>query len=246
MILILFIKRIFSPIINIKLTSILNYIVFFKNLIKYYRLGGKARIINFYPCLYDNTDTIKIDSHYLYQNIWAFDKIRNSGINNHMDIGSLSSFVAFLTVLTRVTYVDIRPLKLNTDNYNVIAGSILNLPFKNNSIYSLSCLHVVEHIGLGRYGDKIDPYGSKKACKEIQRILGKNGNLYFSLPIGKPKTFFNAHRIHTVEQILDYFPGLILKNLSVVNDQGIYIKNVEMDGLDNYDYSCGMFHFYKE
>jgi hypothetical protein len=85
----------------------------------------------------------------------------------------------------------------NLDNFISKRGSILLIPYENNSIKSLSCLYVAEHIGLGRYGDPLDPFGTKKAAKELSRVLALDGNLYFSLPIGKPKLYFNAHRIHS-------------------------------------------------
>jgi len=66
--------------------------------------------------------------------------------------------------------VDIRPIDVSLDNLFFVKGSILNLPFRNNSIESISSLCVVEHIGLGRYGNVIDPYGSEKAIKELKRV----------------------------------------------------------------------------
>ena len=74
-------------------------------------------------------------------------------------------------------------------------ADLANLPFEINSVQSLSCMHTVEHVGLGRYGDPIDPDGDLKAIKEIKRVLAVNGNLLFVVPIGKPKIVYNAHRI---------------------------------------------------
>ena len=100
-------------------------------------------------------------------------------------------------------YERTRPLLADLDNFDSKKGTILSMPFKDNSIPSLSCLHVAEHIGLGRYGDPLDPLGTKKTTKELSRVLVPNGNLYFSVPIGKPRLCFNAHRIHSTQQIID-------------------------------------------
>ena len=70
-----------------------------------------------------------------------------------------------LTTITDVTFIDIRPLELKLDRYTGKKGSIVALPFGDGSVSSLSCLHVVEHVGLGRYGDPIDPDGSKKPAR---------------------------------------------------------------------------------
>ena len=46
---------------------------------------------------------------------------------------------------------------------------------KNDSIDSLSCIYALEHYGLGRYGDPIDPDGWLKGLIEMQRILTRGG-----------------------------------------------------------------------
>ena len=119
------------------------------------------------------------------------------------------------------------------------------MPFENNSVNSLSCLHVAEHVGLGRYGDSLDPLGTKKSCKELGRILANGGNLYFSLPVGKPRLCFNAHRIHSPKQIMGYFAGLDLLEFSGIDDDGNFIKNAKMERFESMDYACGLFHFTK-
>ena len=74
--------------------------------------------------------------------------------------------------------VDIRPLSLPMDTIHFRAGSILEMPFENASVASLSSICVIEHIGLGRYGDPPDPRGTQKALDELKRILAPGGNLY--------------------------------------------------------------------
>jgi hypothetical protein len=217
-------------------------------LIKYSRSNGaeQIKIAYTYPCIHDKTQTSGFDVHYFYQDIWAFKKIYESKVDHHVDVGSRVDFVGFLTVITQVTFIDIRPLMANLENLCSRKGDILSMPFENNSILSLSCLHVAEHIGLGRYGDPLDPLGTKKACKELTRILAIGGNLYFSLPVGKPKLCFNAHRIHSPQQIIEYFSDLELVELSGVDDEGNFIKNIDITILANSDYACGLFHFTKK
>jgi len=114
--------------------------------------------------------------------------------------------------------------KLDLDNLISKQANLTSLPFENNSIESLSCMHTVEHIGLGRYGDKLDPNGDLKAIKELKRVLSVNGNLLFVVPIGKPKIMFNAHRIYSYNQIINYFNELKLKEFSLVTDSGKFIQ----------------------
>jgi len=206
----------------------------------------KIRFIDTYPVVDDKTKKTAFDAHYFYQSAWVSKKIFESKTPNHVDIGSQIQLIGNLCAFTKVTFVDLRPLKARLDNLQCKKGSILKLPFISNSIDSLSCLHVAEHIGLGRYGDKLDPDGTKKAIKELSRILSKGGNLYFSVPIGKPRTCFNAHRIHSPNQILDYFSNLELIELHGVDDDGNLIKNVSIKEMSKWDYGCGLFHFIKK
>jgi hypothetical protein len=45
-------------------------------------------------------------------------------------------------------------------------------------------MHVVEHVGLGRYGDPIDANGDAQAIKELKCVLWPGGVLYFVVPTG--------------------------------------------------------------
>ncbi len=137
--------------------------------------------------------------------------------------------------------IDIRPIDLKIDNFDFVQGSILAIPFADNSIYSLSSLCVIEHIGLGRYGDSIDAFGSEKAAKEIQRILAKGGNFYCSLPVDKEcNIYFNAHRAFSRNYVLELFSDLILVEEKYHYGRAMY---------DSYDaqkgFGTGLFHFIK-
>lgn len=227
--------------------SILEYPRFVRDLIYYKKMenSGKVNLLDSQPCLLGKTKTSSFDAHYFYQDIWATKKILESKTPNHIDIGSRVDFVGFLSSFVNVTFVDIRPLEVGLENFNSLKGNILSLPFEDNSISSLSCLHVAEHIGLGRYGDKLDPLGTEKACRELARVLARGGDLYFSLPVGKPKTCFNAHRIHAPGQIINYFKGLELVEFSGINDNKEFKKNIDTAELENGNYACGLFWFKK-
>ena len=156
-----------------------------------------------YPCLYDSTQETEIEPIYFYQDVWAFERIFNNRPATHVDIGSHHKFVAFLSKITKLTMIDVRPLSLKLDSINFTEGTILDLPFKDNSIESISSLCVIEHIGLGRYGDPLGPLGSEKAISEITRVLGKDAHLYLSAPVSdKTSVHFNAGRIFCLEYLM--------------------------------------------
>ena len=148
-----------------------------------------------YPCLHDDTDETIIEPIYFYQDAWAFEKIVERKPRLHMDVGSHHKYVALLSKVVPVTMVDIRPPSLELDSVKFMKGSILDLPFQDGSAPSVSSLCVVEHIGLGRYGDPLDPLGTEKAITELKRILTPGGDLYLSIPLDdENRIYFNAHR----------------------------------------------------
>jgi len=54
----------------------------------------------------------------------------------------------------------------------------------------------IEHSGLGRYGDDIDPDGDIKAMNDIRKLLKDDGVLFLSVPVGEDKVMWNAHRVY--------------------------------------------------
>ena len=235
-------------IIDFKIHNLRKLIKFYESYKKYKHLNNteELNISDFYPCINDNTKTTPFDAHYFYQGVWAFRRIKESGVKSHVDVGSEIRWVGLLSTIAKVTFIDIRPFETDLKDLITKKGDILNMPFEDNSADSLSSLHVAEHIGLGRYGDELDPDGTKKACKELSRILAVNGNLYFSVPVGKQKTYFNAHRVHSPGTIIEYFKDLTLIELSGVTDLGRFIENIDIDVLENSKYACGLFWFKKE
>lgn len=187
----------------------------------------KATINYLYPCLDDNTAQTFVEPTYFYQDTWAFEKIVQQAPQNHIDVGSHHKFVALLSKVVPVTMVDIRPLSLPLNTLSFKEGSILGLPFENNSVISLSSLCVVEHIGLGRYGDPLDPDGSEKAIAELCRVLAPGGKLYLSVPVGdKDIVAFNAGRIFS----LDYLYQLL--NPLMVVDHCFIVGNTLQEGYE--------------
>jgi len=226
--------------------TIRNYLPYLTDWAHYAGMPGAEplRLINSYPCLTDRTVTTSFDPHYLYQAVWAMERIAQSEAKHHVDVGSDVRFVALLTTHLPVTFIDIRPLKAEgIKRLASVAGSLLELPFADASVESLSCLHVAEHVGLGRYGDPLDPSGTRRTCAELARVLAPGGNLFFSLPVGRSRVCFNAHRVHDPETICDYFHNLELVEFSAVHDDGQFVEHADLADLQDSDYACGLFWF---
>jgi hypothetical protein len=211
-----------------------------------YRRSSPAlvRVSDWYPCLDDNTVVTSFDSHYFYQSAWAARKLFEQKPSHHVDVGSQIDLIAPLTgFLDAVEFVDIRPLEAALPNLRTVKASILELLYESCLIRSASCLHVVEHIGLGRYGDSIDPDGMRKACKELLRVLAIGEHLYISVPVGHERTEFNAHRIVHPAMVPNLFSELRLIEFSCVDDGGIFHANAAIDECTSFEYGLGLYHF---
>lgn len=162
-----------------------------------------------WPCIGDDTATTEIEPVYFYQDAWAFERIVRTRPPFHVDVGSHHKYVALLSRVLPVTMVDIRPLSVALEGLDFRKGSILELPFASGSLPSVSSLCVIEHIGLGRYGDPIDARGHEKAAAELVRVVATGGDLYVSAPVREGnRTYFNAHRAFDEGHLLSLFAPL--------------------------------------
>lgn len=207
----------------------------------------KISVLDLYPCIDDKTSFSPFDSHYIYHPTWAANIIAKIKPKVHHDFSSILSFSTVISAFIPTVFHDFRKAEINIDNFNSLADDLTNLKIKSNSLESVSCMHVIEHIGLGRYGDPIDPEGDIKAIEELKRIVSSKGNLLIAVPMAeKPKLMFNAHRIYSYEQIMSNFQNFDLKNFAFINDMGIYISTANKTDVTNQRYGCGCFWFIKK
>jgi len=199
-----------------------------------------------YPCVFDKTIKTGFDAHYIYHTAWAARKVKEISPIRHIDISSSLYFSSIISAFVSVDFYDYRPPNLKLSNLRVAHTDLNKLHFQDSSLESVSCMHTVEHVGLGRYGDSIDPEGDLKSIFELKRVLKSGGSLLFVVPVGHPKIEFNAHRIYAYEQIISYFDGFLLKEFSLVDDNGIFIENADSNLVKNQKYGCGCFWFIKK
>ena len=217
---------------------------FFRDRRAYGRMSGERLLWHEdNPQLLDWSETSPYDPHYTYQDAWAAREIFQRLPSKHVDVGSRISFVAGVAAFVPVTFIDLRPLEVAIPGLDSRRGSILELPYEDESVESISSLHVAEHIGLGRYGDPLDPRGTEKAAAELQRVLAPGGFLYFSLPVGRPHTAFNAHRVHDPVEIVRLFPQLRLDGFAGVDDDGVFRPELEPKALATCEWACGFYRF---
>ena len=198
-----------------------------------------------YPCLSDATIKTGFDPHYFFQAAWLARKLAASRPPNHTDIGSEVGMVGVISAFVPIEFLDIRPLDVPLKGLSCRKDNLTGLTLPSDSVESLSCLHVLEHIGLGRYGDPLDPDGHVKAAGELSRVLAYNGNLYLSVPVGRERACFNAHRVFSVDTVRKLFSTLDLSEFALVDDHGRFEPNTDASLADSCEYACGLFHFVK-
>ena len=200
------------------------------------------------PCTGDGDSAHGFDRHYVYHPAWAARILAETHPESHVDISSTVTFSAMLSAFIPVHYCEYRSLDIKLSDLSVSAAGLPNLPFGDGEIASLSCMHVIEHIGLGRYGDALDPDGDLAAIAELKRVLAVGGTLLLVVPIGRPRIEFNAHRVYSYEQVLGCFAELELKQFSLIPDSesdGGLIPFASKDLVDAQRYGCGCFWFVK-
>lgn len=184
---------------------------------------------------------------YFHQDLWAARKIFHRHSTRHWDIGSrIDGFIAHLLVFMPVTVIDIRNIESGIEGLSFVCDNATDLAtLEDDSIDSLSSLNAAEHFGLGRYSDPIDPHACFRFMTALQRVLAPGGRLYFSVPVGRERCEFNAHRVFSVGTILETFSSLQLVSFSLVTDDGYLQENVQPVNPSEAEYSCGLFEFTK-
>lgn len=198
-----------------------------------------------YPCVKDKFMQSGVSAwNYFYQDLSVAKEIYEANPLKHVDIGSrIDGFVAHVAVFREIEVFDIRSLDLKINNIIFKQADLVNdMSMYESYCDSISCLHTIEHIGLGRYGDKINFNGHKLAFNTITSILKKDGVFYFSVPMGNSRIEFNAHRVFSLQYLLNWLTeSFSVTKFSYVDDNGHFFENIPLtDQL--IDTNCGCFH----
>ena len=207
-----------------------------------------------YPCPADRYEEAGTASgHYFHQDLLVARKIFERNPARHMDVGSrIDGFVAHVASFREIEVLELRPVSKKVKNMTFHRFDLLGpVGDFEASCDSISCLHALEHVGLGRYGDRLMVDGHVKGFESLGSILRPEGVLYLSVPIGPQRIEFNAHRVFSVQTILDMAKDKYrLKGFSFVNDAGDLYEVPEMthqaiESSYNCWYGCGIFEFQK-
>jgi hypothetical protein len=223
---------------------------FLRDLNRWKRQGG--RVTSMYPVLTDwSTQAGDASGAYFHQDLLVARRVYEAKPRRHVDVGSrIDGFVAHVAVFRGIDVIDIRPMEKGIRNVRFIQADLMRGASQlASSTDSLSCLHALEHFGLGRYGDPIDPSGHLKGFISLIQMLKPGATFYLSFPIGRPIVEFNAHRVFDSEEVLSW-PGselLHLQRFDFVDDAGALHEDILIHQIRtqcaNLEHGCGIYTF---
>lgn len=216
------------------------------------RSQSEQWLFYFYPILHEKNSQAALLGEYFWQDFFVAKEIIKLNPQVHVDVGSrIDGFIAHLACLRKVKVFDIRPLDYQIENVEFIQWDITNPnPNYKELADCVTCLHTIEHIGLGRYGDAINPNGWQLGLKSLNALLKVNGILWLSAPVGRQRIEFNAHRIFSPITIVQYAENLnlSLEAMYYINSKGLVsVQDIKksLAELAKEEYNLGIFQFRK-
>lgn len=224
-----------------------------------FRKGYSGRL-SFMPCLHDRYEEGgATQSEYFWQDLLVARWIHAAQPERHVDVGSrVDGFVAHVAAYREIEVFDVRPITSQVPGIvfrqaNLMDHESVGLKAQGGGGYcdSISCLHAIEHFGLGRYGDPIDPHGYEQGIANLAQLLKPGGTFYLSTPIGQERVEFNANWVFDPRTIIRCAKanGLKLRTLMAVSSasgpRDISLTEESLDALAASRYILGIFVFTK-
>lgn len=226
--------------INISINAVccFNYFILKKQLRQFKKQGRRSSVSfpvttlsAYYEDKQDSAGSDKTFGYAFYQNLHIAQRIYQNNPVRHIDIGSdVYSLVAHVASFREIEICDIRPLNHKISNVKFKQLDIMQLNEEDiESTDSISCLHALEHFGLGRYGDPICYDGYLLGFQNIHKMLKPHGTFYFSVPLGKQRVEFHAHRVFSLKFLLEMIaPYYEIKSFSYIDDNNVFHGNVDI------------------
>lgn len=214
--------------------------------------------LNLKPCLQDRYEEGgATQSEYFWQDLLVARWIFAAKPIRHIDIGSrVDGFVAHVASFRDIEVCDVRPIQAQVPGVLFKQMDLMRSDtissLDNGGYDSLSCLHALEHFGLGRYGDPINPRGHELGIANMASLLQADGTLYLSIPIGQERVEFNANRVFNPVNMVRLAEqhGLSCKKLVIIAAQGVVeevlLTEEKMQMLADTAYNLGIFIFTKK
>jgi hypothetical protein len=166
------------------------------------RVPDQFRVGHFRPIHLDRfAEAGQASGHYFHQDLLVAREIYKRNPRRHVDVGSsIYGFVSHVAAFRTIEVIDVRPVLVPVEGIEFVQHDLMAASEPAiGTTDSLSCLHALEHFGLGRYGDPVDYDGWSKGLAGLSRLLEPGGTLYLSVPTGVDQRIeFNAHRVFSL------------------------------------------------
>lgn len=229
--------------------------IYIKDLIIFRRnFSGELKLV---PSLHDRyASNGDYEHEYFWQDLHVAQYVYNKNPEVHLDIGSrIDGFISNLATCMKVTVLDIREQTVKIPNVFFEQADLMDsssISSYVNKFASISCLHTIEHFGLGRYGDPIMVDGFDTGFTNISSMLCNGGILYLSTPVSnRSYVEFNSNRVTDYKKIIKAASelNLTLEDFRTITHKGVSNSHTEdpetlMKKVD--DYTLGFFIFKRQ
>lgn len=208
-----------------------------------------------WPCLLDRDAEAAALGEYFWQDLHVARRIIEANPRRHIDVGSrIDGFIAHLACVRPVEVFDIRPLSAIVPNVRFRQWDLMArapaqaAPEALETADGVSCLHTLEHVGLGRYGDPLDPAGWEVALARLASLVAPGGRLWLAVPVGRRRVAFNAHRVFDARDVRDVAlrQGLHCDCIELLSATGAFEPiedEAALVALARHEYALGLFTF---
>eukprot|EP00744_Colponema_vietnamica_P030143 GILI01046832.1.p1 GENE.GILI01046832.1~~GILI01046832.1.p1 ORF type:complete len:290 (+),score=41.37 GILI01046832.1:116-871(+) len=162
------------------------------------------------------------------------DVFKMSPVKGKVEFGAHKKIAIKQTTTTQ----PLSPSQAPDGNASAAVGSFEAPPHPPTQFNLIVAFGSIQHDGLGRYGDTLDPFGDVHAMSELWSLLPVGGLLLLSVPVGNDCLLFNMYRVYGRRRL-----PLLLQKWEVVSVLGLDDRVSEelyyQDGYTRQDHSIG-------
>lgn len=185
-------------------------------------LTYSKKLVNNFITLANNKSTM----HYPETDQWLYQAIEKYSINNDnlLIIGSEEPCYEGIALANGANVTMVEYQKIISRYPSLKTMTVLKFEKSKKIFDSAISISSVEHSGLGRYGDELDPDGDLKSMKLLRDKLKIGGLCFLAVPMGKDQILWNAHRVYGRHR----FP-LLIDGWEIVETFGLIDSDYDVD-----------------
>ena len=164
-------------------------------------------------------------------------------------------FTSTLSAYHNVTSLVLANPSDTLSNTKYIKHDVSNvLPFENKTFDIFTSTVSIPLLGLGRYGDRVDPNAIENFIGELDRVMKDKSTLYISMCLGHNILCFNNGFYLTIEKIEKLFSNFKLKDTLIDMWSGQnrnylterFVKTCDIKQIHSNDYKVIIMKFQKK